>query len=146
MQSSSSSPLASPLPAGQRDTKFRHSSTNRITSHSVCVFTEMKETLKKLFFSPQLLLLQSVSLVSRSPDSHLMCSLLSHCVLNTCHGYDGPNTSHDWVPAAVFTLASEVTVTSRILYSHSLSSSWLLAATSSNGPARIEAFGTREKT
>lgn len=46
----------------------------------------------------------------------------------------------------IFTLASEVMVTSRILNTHSLSSSWLLAATSSNGPVRMEVLGTREKT
>lgn len=46
----------------------------------------------------------------------------------------------------VFTLASDVTVTSWILNIHSFSSSWLFAAISSNGPIRNELLGTREKT
>lgn len=46
----------------------------------------------------------------------------------------------------VFTLASDVTATSRILNIHSLSSSWLFAAMSSNGPIRMEVLETREKT
>lgn len=50
------------------------------------------------------------------------------------------------VSHVIFTLASEVMVTSRILVTHSLSSSWLLAATSSNGPVRMEVLGTKEKT
>lgn len=47
---------------------------------------------------------------------------------------------------AVFTLASDVMATSRILNIHSLSSSWLFAAMSSTGPISMEAFGTKEKT
>lgn len=59
------------------------------------------------------------------------------------HGHDVYDNSWE---THVFTLASEVMVTSRILNIHSLSSSWLLAATSSTGPDRMEVFGTREKT
>lgn len=47
---------------------------------------------------------------------------------------------------AVFTLASEVMATSRILNIHSFSSSWLFAAISSTGPVRMEVFDTKEKT
>lgn len=49
-------------------------------------------------------------------------------------------------PGDTHTLASEVIVTSRILKTHSLSSSWLLAATSSTGPVRTVVVVTREKT
>ena len=43
-------------------------------------------------------------------------------------------------------MASEVTVTSRILLTHSLSSSWVLAAMSSTWLALGEVAGSRENT
>lgn len=49
-----------------------------------------------------------------------------------------------WHHRSAFTLASEVMVTSRILFIHSLSSSWLVADTSRI--VRMLVFRTREKT
>ena len=91
------------------------------------------------------------------PDKHHMSSLLSEVIGIKGQTQVLSGVSVVWVLTCIlcqpcgryiyiFTLASDVIVTSRILNTHSLSSSWVLAATSSTGPVRMEALGTREKT
>lgn len=172
VQSSSSSPLSSPPPAGHRGTEFKYSWTNSNTRHAFTKSSFPHYTSLKLFYYYQVLMCVTVWVCRMAFLTNTLCAHYSWCFLNTGYGYCGANTSHNWpfkptmwhehgmrpvllflsavwyvcVCVCVFTLASEVTVTSRILNIQSLSSSWLLAARSSTGPVRMEPFGTREKT